>query len=64
MSEETEGNITPTDAPTVSVPDAPAVSDIPFAPVSENIDAIDYGRAIKDYGPLSTPPDITPQEEK
>jgi hypothetical protein len=62
MIEETESNITPTDSPTISEP--VAVPDVPFAPVSDNIDAIDYGRAIKDYEPLSTPPDTVPHTEK
>ncbi len=55
MTQENESDITSAD---ISIPSEPV------APVSENIDAIDYGRAIKDYGPLSTPPETGPQEEK
>jgi len=57
-------NIPPADPPTVSAPVVPVIPVIPIAPVSENIDEIDYGRAIKDYGNQSTPQEITPQEEK
>ena len=55
MTQENECDITSANIP------APTT---PVAPVSEDIDAIDYGRAIKDYGPLSTPPETEPQQEK
>jgi hypothetical protein len=65
MIDETNApsDITPAD-PTVSVPTVPSPDVTPIAPVSENINDIDYGRAIKDYGQQSTPQEITPQEEK
>lgn len=61
MIDETDN---PNDAATVETPSVPVTPTIPTAPISENIDEIDYGTAIKDYGPLSTPQDIWPQGEK
>lgn len=64
MRDETDSNstITPSDSP-ASVPVTPATPVTPTAPVSDNINDMDYGRSIKDYGHRPMHPKIKPQGE-
>lgn len=55
-------DIVQADTPEIAVT-VPVTLTIPIAPISENIDSIDYGAEIKDYGSQSIIPKITPQGE-